>query len=76
MTPHYCPTGWSLYHELANTYMNIETGEEYSAEILNSAEMFEKHAACLDKLDEHFKACPQCSLEDARDGKKRATSVH
>jgi hypothetical protein len=46
------------------------------------AEMFdkemvdeEKHAACIAKLDEHFKTCAQCSLEDARDQKKRATAV-
>jgi hypothetical protein len=64
--PHYCSIGWSLYHELANTYMNIETGEEYSAEIQYSAEMFEKHTACLAKLDEHFKTCAQCYLADVK----------
>jgi len=52
--------------------MNFET-EEQSAEKFDQAK--EKHAACIAKLDEHFKTCAQCSLEDARDGKKRATSV-
>ena len=69
--PHYCSTGWSLYDKLAETFMNFETGEQYSAG--KFAE--EEHAACLARLDEHFKTCVQCSIEESRFEKKRATPV-
>lgn len=62
---HYCPTGWSLYHELAMTYMNVETGEEYSEDYFR-ATFVKEHAACIAKLDEHFKNCAQCSLADVK----------
>jgi hypothetical protein len=62
MTPHYCSTGWSLYHKLAETFMNFETGEQYSGEMFDH----EKHTACVAKLGEHFQTCAQCYLADLK----------
>ncbi len=69
--PHYCSTGWSLYQKVADTFVNFETGEEYPPEKFDK----EKHAVSEAKLDEHLQTCPQCSIEEARFKKKRATTA-
>jgi len=65
--PHYCSTGWCLYHKLAATHMNFETKEMYSPEMFDK----DKHGACLAELDEHLHTCVQCSIEESRFEKKR-----
>lgn len=70
----YCSTGQNLYYELAMTYMNVDTGEEYPPEMFD--EKKHEHAACLFKLDAHFQTCVQCSLAEYGPEKKPATSVH
>jgi len=68
----YCSTGQNLYHKLAETFMNFETGEQYDTpEKLDH----EKHAACIAGLDEHFKTCAQCSLADSEFDNMRARSA-
>jgi hypothetical protein len=70
----YCSTGQSLYHKLAMTFMNVETGEEYSEEYLRET-FHKKHPACIAELDEHVQTCAQCSLADAELDNLRARSV-
>lgn len=69
--PQYCSTGWNLYEKLAETHFNFETGKDIPPELFDD----KKYEACLAKLNEHFEACPRCSLEEARFGKKRAVPV-
>jgi hypothetical protein len=70
----YCSTGQSLYHKLAMTFMNVETGEEYSEEYLR--ETFDKeHPAAVARLEEHIKTCAQCSLSDSEFDNMRARSA-
>jgi hypothetical protein len=71
--PHYCETGWSLWHKLAETFCNLETGEDYPPEMFG--EMEEKGKACDSALQEHLQACVQCSTEEYRFKKKRAAPV-
>jgi hypothetical protein len=65
--PHYCSTGWSLYHQLAEAHMNYGKvpGEIFKRDL----------AAAQSRLGEHMKACAQGSIEEFRFEKKRATSV-
>jgi len=69
--PHYCSTGWNLYERLAGIVLcrNLETGEKYPEETFDR----KKCEVAGQALDEHFRTCVQCSIEESRFAKKRAT---
>ena len=62
----YCSTGWNLYGELADTHLSFDKH--------HSEERFEKDfTAAKARLEKHFHTCVQCSIEESRFEKKRAT---
>ena len=69
--PHYCSTGWGLYDNLIETFFDFEAGKDVPPELFDK----NKYAACLAELNGHFETCTQCSLEESRFEKKRATPV-
>ena len=69
----YCPIALGLYDKLADSFMNLETGEDWPTEMLE-----EKEKAGLQArhdLGEHLETCVQCSMEEFRIHKKPAASV-
>ncbi len=81
--PYYCATGWSLYGNIANMWANWdEAFPEWAdggrpPETFTSEQVTAQQAVneAYKKCYEHLDACPQCSLEESRFEKKRATPV-
>jgi hypothetical protein len=79
----YCLTGWNLYGNIADMWAKWDkVFPEWAVGGRPPETMTTEQAAAqqavneaYDRVNEHLDTCPHCSLEEARTGKKRATSV-